>query len=647
VDIILTHDSQRILLLITGFLLVSLASRNIGYLFTKFKLPLITGFLFTGILAGPFILNIISESAVESLRFIDEISLAFIAFAAGGELYIKELKSRLKSIKWVTTGLVICTFSVGTATVYLLANYIPFMHEMPNAGRLAVSLLAGAILVARSPSSAIAIIKELRAKGPFTQTVLGVTVIMDVVVIVIFSISSPIADVLLVNLELDIGFILILFVELLLSLVLGYLVSKIIQFIISRHLHSYLKTCGILLTGYGVFLLSRFIRSYSHHHFSFEIFIEPLLICLIGSFIVSNFTNYRGEFLKLLRDVEAPVYILFFTLTGASLNLSILSDIWMITCVLFFIRLGSLFIGAFTGGMIAGDPMKHNRIAWMSYITQAGVGLGLAKQVAVEFPEWGISFATMIISVIVVNQIVGPAFFKWALNLVNEGQPLAKKSDAHAVHNVIIFGSGGQALALARQLHLHNWQVKMAFKPTEFTGELVCQDIALYNLKAYSLEELQRIDAGEAGTFVTMLSDSENLEICEIASKHFTGINLVSHIKDRTHIEEFRKYDVFTVCSATAIVSLLDHVVRAPSAVSVLLGLADNQAVIDIEISNPDIDGIALRDLRLPYDILFLSIHRKKQMLEAHGNLRFRLGDKVTVIGSLQSLEEVSLRLSG
>ncbi|MCA9952080.1 MAG: cation:proton antiporter, partial [Anaerolineales bacterium] len=148
----------HLLIIITGFIILALASNQIGHFFTRFKLPLISGFLVAGILFGPYGLDFIHARDVGDLHFVDEVSLAFIAFAAGSELYLKELRSRFKSITWVTIGLVVVIFTLTTTAVFLLASYVPFMRDMPNTLRLAVALLAGAILVARSPSSAIAIV---------------------------------------------------------------------------------------------------------------------------------------------------------------------------------------------------------------------------------------------------------------------------------------------------------------------------------------------------------------------------------------------------------------------------------------------------------------------------------------------------------
>ena len=199
--------SPNVMVCLAGFTILALASRQIGKYFTWAKLPLITGYLFTGILAGPYLLNLIDFESSSKLGFINDIALAFIAFAAGGELYLRELKSRISNIKWVTLGLTISTLILGSLTIFWLADYIPFMKGLPHVGRFAIAILGAAILVARSPSSAIAVIKELRARGRFTQTVLGVTVVMDVVVIILFSINHAVAQALLGHVDFGFYFI--------------------------------------------------------------------------------------------------------------------------------------------------------------------------------------------------------------------------------------------------------------------------------------------------------------------------------------------------------------------------------------------------------------------------------------------------------
>ncbi|MCK5297045.1 MAG: cation:proton antiporter, partial [Alphaproteobacteria bacterium] len=308
------------------FLIVALASEQFGKWFAKINLPLITGFLFTGIIAGPYVLGMIPEKAVTSLRFIDDIALAFIAFAAGCELIIDEMKGAMKSIKWVTICLVICTFVFGSTATFFLTDYLSFAQSFSVEGKIAVSILAGAILVARSPSSAIAIIKELRARGSFTRTVLGVTVIMDVVVIVLFSISLSIAFAIISDSSINLAFFGLLCLELLISPVIGYLVARILCFILSlKKIRAEMRTYLILALGYGVFIGADFVSNLSAEMFSFHFRPEPLLICMVGAFIVTNFSEYGSDLNNILHRVGHMVYVAFFTLTGAALTLSILT----------------------------------------------------------------------------------------------------------------------------------------------------------------------------------------------------------------------------------------------------------------------------------------------------------------------------------
>ncbi len=638
------ENVQLLFVVIAGFILVALASKEIGYFFKKIKLPLISGFLFTGIIAGPFILGFLSLESTKTLIFLEEIALAFIAFAAGSELYWKELRHRLHSITWVTTGLVSFTFTLGTLAVFLLADFIPFMQPMSTTNRVAVSILAASILVARSPSGAIAVINELRARGPFTQIALGVTVIMDVLVITIFAINTSIADALLTNLDFSLFFIALLVVELVASVVIGYIVAKLLQLIVSYNI-GVIKIVLILLLGYIIFWVSEQIRHFSHDYFPFEFLLEPLLICMVAGFVLANYSNCRNEFSKLLHDNSLPIYIAFFTITGASLQLDVLITIWPIALILFFVRLGAIYLGSLTGGIMAKEPMRHNQIRWMAFITQAGVGLGLAQTVSVTFPEWGQAFATMMIAVIVLNEIVGPFLFKWVINLVGESHLRAETPEFDGVHDVIIFGLEGQSLALAYELNSHGWQVKIAsWKKGDYLRGAVTPGIEVFSITDITVDILRELGADKAEAIVTLLPDEANYLLCELIYAEFGTKDVVVRLNDRANFHYFHGLGAVVVNPATAIVSLFDHLVRSPVATSLLLGMEDSQDIIDIEVRDPALADIALRDLRLPDDVLILSIKRAGEVLISHGYTRLKVGDEVTVVGSLKSLDEISLR---
>ena len=574
------------------FLIVSLASRQIGKWFALTKLPLITGFLFAGILSGPYILNIIPANAVAKLKFIDELALAFIAFSAGSELIVRQIKSRLKTIRYVTIGLVISTFCISSIAFYLLSEIIPVIKLMPAAHRAGASLLVGAIMVARSPSSAIAIVNELRAKGSFTKVALGVTVIMDVVVIIIFSVSESVAETILESIGFDLSFILVLAAELSLTVITGYLLSFLLKYTLSLRCSRIWKTTIIMAAGFGTFIIPGHLWALTEKIFSYGIFLEPLLGCMIAGFITANYTAYRTELLKVLHDVGPFVYTAFFTLTGVSLRLDVLTQCWTIAMIMFAVRLAAIFIGSFSGSMLAGEPVKESRISWMAYITQAGVGLGLAKQVSNQFPGWGEVVATIIIAVIVLNQVAGPPFFKWALYLVKEAKPKSESSSSDSVRDAIIFGLEGESLALARLLHSNNWEVKIATNQAQYSNEVAhATDIEIHTIQDLSLATLNKLGIGHADSIVVMLSDEENYRICEIVNEHFGARNFIVRLNNHAYYKRFTELGALIVEPRTAIVNLLDQFVRSPSAARLLLGLEQGREVFELELRNPDLQG--------------------------------------------------------
>ena len=162
-------------LVLLAFGVIALASRQIGAFFARIRLPQISGYLFTGVLVSAFVLGMLEADIAVTLRFVDQIALAFIAFAAGSELHLTELRGSLRSIGLITAGLTLSTFTLGAVAIYFLADFIPLVAAFGPTGRLAVAILGGAVLVARSPSGLIAMINELRATGPFTSIALGVT----------------------------------------------------------------------------------------------------------------------------------------------------------------------------------------------------------------------------------------------------------------------------------------------------------------------------------------------------------------------------------------------------------------------------------------------------------------------------------------
>jgi Trk K+ transport system NAD-binding subunit/Kef-type K+ transport system membrane component KefB len=513
--------------------------------------------------------------------------------------------------------------------------------------RAAISMMMASILIARSPSSAIAIIQELRAKGPFTQITLGVTIISDVVVIFVFALTASVADAAFEGVAVSIGFFVLLVLELILNIIFGLVLSQLLRAIYAIKTHVLVKTSLTLISGYLVYAFSGWFREYSHDAFGNEILVEPLLVAMVASFIVVNFTKHRKEFLTVLHDTGPFIYIAFFTLTGAALELDTLIATWAIALALFAARLAGIFGGSLAGGKIAGDPPRFNRLYWMAFLTQAGVGLGLAKDVAVEFPQLGNTFATIAIAVIVINQIIGPPFHKIATRKVGEAHEKADSQEFDGVRDVLIFGLEDQSLALARELRAHDWQVKIAYvNENGETEKPEHQGVNIVSIKELTAEELRTLDITKTDAVVTMLTDEENYCLVDCIYENFGIKNVVVRVNDRNCIDKFHKLDALTVHPSTAMVNLLEHFVRSPNAVSLLLGseIEQDKDVIEITITNPDIDNRLIRDLNLPLDVLLLQIQRNGETLVSQGYSRLKKGDTVSLLGSQNSLQEVTRR---
>ncbi len=636
---------RSIVFLIGALLIIVLAARQMGEVFSRYKLPLISGFLFVGVMTGPFILDFVHTEDVPKFLLLDELSLAFIAFAAGAELELNVIRGYFRSILSLIGGQIIAVYAVGLTAFLLIKDMVPFMSGLPGGEILAISLLGATIMIARSPSSALAIIKELRARGPFTHKVLGATVLMDAVVIVIFVASISIAAVLVEGTGFKVGLLAFVILEILLDILLGILVGQLLRFIMILPFKNlkWARSVLILLLGLSVFLLSNELHGLHLFSLPIGLFSEPLLICMTAGLYIANYTRNSSDFQHIIEYMSPGVFLLFFTLVGIELELVVIGQSWVVLLILFAARAAGIIVGSIAGTTLSNDRSNGNAFLGLGFITQAGVSVGLAKEIGVEFGSWGPQLATLSIGVIVLSQVVGPPILKWAITKVGEAHTRAESPEFDGVRDAIIFGVEGQSLALARQLETHEWNVLMVECKPELIGESV-NGRRIEKLEEISVNELQRLGMSAADGVVLMLSDEENYAICELIYENYGIDNVIVRLQDREHFEKFHELGALVIEPVTAMVSLLDQFVRSPMAASMLLGMDSTEEFLEIEMNNPDLDGVAIRDLHFPHDVLILSISRKGSRLISHGYTRLQIGDHVTVVGSPDSLSEVEVR---
>ena len=225
------------LILVLGFGVVCLASYQVGIWFSAIGLPKITGYLAVGALVGTFGLDLIATEAATDLRFIDELSLGVIAFVAGSELYLPQIRTRLRTISFMTAGIVTSGLILLGTGIFWLSGLVDLGRDFSTEERLTVAIIGSVVLLALSPPSTIAVIKEVRARGPFTSTILSVTVVMDVVVIVLFAIASGLAVAVLTDAGLDLALLGVIAIDIALAIGLGFIVGKGIGWMLAQRWH--------------------------------------------------------------------------------------------------------------------------------------------------------------------------------------------------------------------------------------------------------------------------------------------------------------------------------------------------------------------------------------------------------------------------
>ena len=349
------------------------------------------------------------------LGIIDDLALAMIAFTAGGEISIEKLKKNGIGIFSIAALQAMSAFVVVAGGVFLFFTTV-YSFGLSMAQSAAIGIMCGVIAQANSPATAIAVIVESRAKGPMTDLVIGVTVLKDVLVMLCFALALAFVASLSPSGAAGHASVGMAAVEIVLSFVAGGIVGGAIALFLR-----FFKRETVLFMITVSFLIV-YICQLAHIHF--------LLVCLVAGFVVENWTDVGHRLVEAVERTSMAVYIVFFALAGASINMSALGHVWKIALVIVVLRAFGMMIGTYAGGRLAGEGTLFNRYGWLGFMSQAGVSLGLAATVSKVFPEWGATFRTIVISVIAIDQIIGPVLLKTFLGFSGE------TAEKHIVHKL-------------------------------------------------------------------------------------------------------------------------------------------------------------------------------------------------------------------
>lgn len=408
------------------------------------NLPAVTAYLIAGVLIGPFCLGALGNwldiswlgfntlESVEEFSIISDVALGFIAFSIGNEFRLSELKQIGKQatvigiLQAVVTTLVVDGALIGLH--FIIGDKFP----------LPAAVILGAIASATAPAATLMVVKQYKAKGPVTKTLLPVVALDDAVGLVLFAVSFGIAKALIAG-EVSILSILVEPVlEVVLSVALGALMGWIFTFI-ERFFHSRSKRLAVSVAF--VFLtvaISMLKFNIGGVHIGFS----SLLSCMMLGTIFCNICDFSAELMDRLDRWTAPIYILFFVLSGAELNLSVFKDYIVVIIGLVYIAsrcCGKYFGSRWSSDLVNAEPNVKKYLG-ITLFPQAGVALGMAIKVMEEFktPDTalvGTICANIVLFSVLVYEIVGPFLTKISLEKAGEINPEGKTSNRIKHHD--------------------------------------------------------------------------------------------------------------------------------------------------------------------------------------------------------------------
>lgn len=388
-----------------GFLL--LAGTLMSQLIEVIKVPHLTGYLVAGLLAGPHVLRLIDQTSVKQLAPVNTLALALIALAGGAELRVDQVRRGLKSLMIATLLQSTVVLVVMAAMFVAVRSLLPFTAQMTFSGVVGVGLLWGVIATTRSPSATLGILSQTRAKGPVASFALAFVMLSDVTVILLLAAAMMIARPLLEpGASFSFGAFWALGHEIIGSVSIG-------------------TTLGLLLAGYMrvsgrqlllVLVALAFGATEVLHYLRFE----PLLTFMVAGFVVQNLSKQGDRFLHEIEEMGGVVYVVFFAIAGADLDVPLLRQLWPVALLLAGTRALVTYGTQRVSARLSRDEPVLKRWGWVSLVAQAGLTQGLGGIIEREFPSFGAPFRALVFANVALNAVIGPILFKLALDRAGE-----------------------------------------------------------------------------------------------------------------------------------------------------------------------------------------------------------------------------------
>lgn len=360
----------------------------------KFKFPDVTGYLIGGILIGPSVLELLSQDQVKGMEVLSTIALSFIAFSIGSEMDLRAIKKMGSKIIIVTIFEALGAFLFVTASMLLI-----FKQDW------AFSLAIGSISCATAPAATLMVIRQYKAKGPLVDVLIPVVALDDAVCIIAFGIASFMANALIngesLNIATMVGKPLL---EILMSIGLGA-VAGFIYSLIAKKVRNDGENLSFTLAM--IFLVTAA---------ALKLNLSGLLTLMVMGVVITNVGHVNKRYLDLVNAITPPIFVCFFVLSGADLNLTNLKSVGIVGIGYVVSRVIGKYLGSMVSTKISGFDQSVQRNLGLTLVPQAGVALGLSLIAAnIIHGDHGQYIRTIILGATIVYELVGPLLAKFAL----------------------------------------------------------------------------------------------------------------------------------------------------------------------------------------------------------------------------------------
>lgn len=391
-----------------GLVLAMVAGLLMTRIMKLFNLPNVTGYLVAGIIVGPYCCNFVNATSLAEISFISTVALGFIAFSIGGEFKISTIKAiGGKVIVIAIVQAIVAVFMV-MGGLFILRAINPDLISVPSI------LVLSAISAATAPAATLMVVKQFKAKGPVTETLLPVVAFDDAIALMVFAVCFGLAKSLTSGAEISaISVVVRPLLEIVVSLAIGGAIGFVLS-VVCRFFRSRANRLGwmiaCVLAGVGICELLE---------------LSSLLTCMMTGAV---FCNMREDSVKILDGSERwtpPLFMLFFVISGATLDLAVIPQVGLVGIVYLVCRSIGKYAGAYGSALLMKTDKNVRNYLGITLLPQAGVAIGMATIVANTegFDEVAKSVVTVVLCATLIYELIGPVLTKWALAKAGEIDP--------------------------------------------------------------------------------------------------------------------------------------------------------------------------------------------------------------------------------